>query len=534
MKTDPAAHPFTEIELKLALPTGNPATLAKRLAQTPLLARRKATRLQLHNVYFDTPEQALRTQRVALRTRRIDSAPRRASEPAPAPQWLQTLKMAGREDSALSQRGEWEAPVPDDALSAQALKATPWAQLDPDGTLFKTLQPCFTTHFERTVWRVRQRDGSVVEVALDLGHIVAGDQTTPICELELELKAGTPAALFEVAHHIARSVALLPVSTSKAGQGFALAQGTLAQPQRAQPPVLTTQWSPIHAAQGVLREMFAQFTTNLNTLRTTDEPEVVHQARVGWRRFKSALHLFKPLQGETPPPSWDCLQPLLSGLGEWRNLGVALTDTLPPLANAYTAGNDQRTQAWRNLTHALEDAATLQGKAVRDALQEPAVGATLLAATEWLENMTTAATAVQTSAPARRPPSLKRWARSRIKHVRQQLKCATQNNHHLEDQHRVRLLAKRLRYGIEALQPLLPKKAALRWHQQAVILQSGIGVARDLTQCIEQALALDADGELVAFLRGVAVGHRLSAAEATTAHLINSRINSYSRNQNKG
>ncbi len=517
MKTVPAAKPFLEIELKLALPTSNPASLAKRLAQTPLLARRKATRLQLHNVYFDTPEQALRTQGVALRTRRVDGVPGEVGEAAPAPQWLQTLKIAGRNDSALSQRGEWETPVPGDALSAKALKATPWAQLDPDGTLFKTLQPCFSTDFERTLWLVRRRDGSVVEVALDLGRIVAGDQTTDICELELELKAGTPAALFEVAQHIARSVALLPVNTSKAGQGFALAQGTLAQPQRAQAPVLTDKLRPLNAAQSVLREMFGQFTTNLNTLRTSNEPEVVHQARVGWRRFKSALRLFKPLLGDVPPPTWESLQPLLSCLGEWRNASVALTDTLPPLADAYTAGDVQRSQAWSALTHALEDAAILQGKATRYALQEPAVGATLLAATQWLENLNAAASATLTSAPKRHPSSLKRWARSRIKHLRQQLKRAAKDKHSIEDQHRVRLLAKRLRYGIEALQPLLPNKTAQRWHQPALRLQTGMGATRDLEQCIEQARALDADRALVAFLRGVAVGRQNSTPKARVA-----------------
>ena len=507
MKTDPAANPCVEIELKLALPTSDPATLAKRLAQTPVLARRQATRLQLHNVYYDTPEQSLRTQRVALRTRRVDGAPGPDGAAAQAPQWLQTLKMAGREDSALSQRGEWEAQVPGDALSAKALKATPWTQLDPDGRLFKALQPCFATTFERTLWLVRRRDGSVVEVALDLGHIVAGEQTTPICELELELKAGTPAALFDVARQIARSVALLPVNTSKAGQGFALAQGTLSRPQRAQPPVLTPKLSPLEAAQRVLREMFSQFTTNLNTLRTASEPEVVHQARVGWRRFKSALRLCKPLLADQPPPAFDSLQALLSCLGEWRNVGVALNETLPPLAEAYAAGDARRSQSWDAMTRALQDAATLQGKAVRYALQAPAVGATLLATTQWLENLAVEAVpAQQDAAPKHRPPSLKRWARSRIKHLRGQLKRARQTNNSLEGQHRVRLLAKRLRYGIEALQPLLPNHAAQRWHQKAVNLQTDMGATRDMAQCIEQVRALDADRGLVEFLRGVAVG----------------------------
>jgi hypothetical protein len=44
-----------EIELKLALPSSDPSSLAKRLARVPVLARRKPTHQQLHNVYYDTP-----------------------------------------------------------------------------------------------------------------------------------------------------------------------------------------------------------------------------------------------------------------------------------------------------------------------------------------------------------------------------------------------------------------------------------------------------------------------------------------------
>src|SRR5665647_1163476 len=146
MKT-PLAHPAEEIELKLALPTHDPLSLAKRLARTPVLARRKPTQLHLYNVYYDTPGQVLRQQRVALRLRCVGSAQK--------PTWLQTLKTGGSFDSALSQRGEWERPVPHAALSLAALQNTPWSNLDPTGAVFRAMAPVFVTTFERTVWRVR-------------------------------------------------------------------------------------------------------------------------------------------------------------------------------------------------------------------------------------------------------------------------------------------------------------------------------------------------------------------------------------------
>ena len=488
-------HP-QEIELKLALPTSDPQGLAKRLARTPLLARRKATQLQLHNIYFDTPEQRLHQERVALRLRRVGSDAK--------PTWLQTLKMGGRSDSALSQRGEWEVAVPGAELARQALDATPWSVMDPDGNVFAALSPCFVTTFERTSWSVRKQGGSVVEVSLDIGQVVAGDKRTALCELELELIAGQPAALFAVAQQIARTLAVLPLNSSKAERGYALLQDSLNLPQRAQPPALTAGMALPDATQQVLREMFGQFTSNLNTLRNSDDPELVHQARVGWRRFKSALRLFKPALAVKAVPALQSLQALLTFVGELRDLDVARTETLAPFADAYTAGNAQREEKWQAMLQALTDAAKLQRKSVRYALEAPAVGSTLLAITQWLEALPEQNGPGNAKADLKM--SLRRWARRRIVRLHEQLKVALKDSANPESQHRARILSKRLRYGIEALRPLLPKRQTQRWHPKATELQTSIGATRDILQAATLAAKLEADPGLAEFLRGVAVG----------------------------
>ncbi|MDO9165535.1 MAG: CHAD domain-containing protein [Rhodoferax sp.] len=496
MKRASHSHAAQEIELKLALPVSDPSTLAKRLARTPLLARRKPKHQQLHNVYYDTPEQVLRQQRIALRIRRVGTEAN--------PQWLQTLKTGGCSESALSQRGEWEVPVPDAALSLDVLKATPWSSIDPDGSVFQALSACFATTFERTSWLVRRRDGSVVEVALDIGQVVVGDKTAPICELELELLAGQPTALFDTAQQIARALAVLPLTMSKAERGYALAKDRMDAALRAQPPTLTPDLPLPEAAQRVLRETFCQFTTNLNALRTSDDPEVVHQARVGWRRFKSALRLFKPVLAIDALPTWQALQAVLSFLGELRDLDIARIDALPPLADAYTAGDARRTDAWQAMMQGLLDAADLRRKSVRYALQEPAVGAALLEITQWLEGLP-ASSATSTTGDELKM-SLRRWAVRRIVRLHAQSKVASKDSGSPESQHRVRILAKRLRYGIEALRPLLPKRRTKRWYQQATTLQTSIGATRDVVQAGALVARLEADRGLVEFLRGVAVG----------------------------
>lgn len=504
MKHDAPRQTAQEIELKLALPTADPAGLAALLARTPVLARRRATRQRLHTIYFDTPDQTLRQARVALRLRRVGSDAR--------PRWLQTLKTGDRGDSALSQRGEWEVPVRGARLQRAALQDTPWSRIDPDGAVFRALQPCFETDFQRTLWTVRRRDRSVVEVSLDVGHIAAGEQRSAICELELELLAGAPAALFEIAHLIASQTAVLPANQSKAERGYALALNQHGRPLRARPPVLTAKMTVAQAAQLLLRETFGQFTTNLQALRSSDDAELVHQARVGWRRFRSACRFFRPVLDAGAMPSWEPLQPLITFLGELRDLDVARIETLPGLAPLYDAGDPLRRAESQALARALQESAALQRKAVRYALQTRTVGAALLATTQWIEQLSDAPAA--RAADADPPPPLKTWARERIAHVHAQLRRALRQEASAEHQHRIRILAKRLRYGIEALRPLLPKKRAARWYEQAMQLHNSLGTTRDLMQASALATQLEANRGLAEFMRGLAIGQDRNAGAA--------------------
>lgn len=485
-----------EIELKLALLAADPTNMEKKLAQTPVLSCHQSTHLQLHNVYYDTPEQALRQAHAALRLRRTGNTHH--------PHWLQTLKVGGDSHSALSQRGEWEAPVPGEELALHALKGTPWSDIDSDGTLFGSLSPSFETSFERTSWMVDNQNGTVIEVSLDIGKIMVGGNFAPICELELELKAGPATALFEIARQIAQSVAVMPLSQSKSERGYALAQGTLHAPVRAQSPKLTSDMPVLLVAKSILSEMFSQFTTNLNALRFSESPEVLHQARVGWRRLRSAKRLFKPILPMDTAPTWEVLLPLLTFMGELRDLDVARKETLPLLADSYTEGQVPRIAAWLALDQGLARNAALQRKSIRYALADPVVGAALLETTQWLEALSVPIP-LDPQAVGRDIP-VRRWVRRRIARIHERLKYVLEEPIGAESQHQIRISSKRLRYAIEALLPLWPKRKTRRWYRQALELQTRIGLMRDLLRAGELAALAQADPRLVGFLQGVAVG----------------------------
>ena len=192
-----------------------------------------------------------------------------------------------------------------------------------------------------------------------------------------------------------------------------------------------------------------------------------------------------------------------------RNFDVACTETLPPLGAAYAGANQRRAQHWQRMEQALAQACSDQRELARAALKQPEVGTSLLEITQWIEELS------NLMAPGlitlERKQTLRTWARSRIKRLHDQLQLALLDSGDPDRQHRARIIAKRLRYSIEALQPLLPKKRSQRWHEQATELQLGIGAARDVSLTISLVAKLEMEPSVLDFLRGVAVGRQRCA-----------------------
>jgi len=207
-----------EIELKLAVPAGAHDALVGWL-DTHAQA---AGSVELANVYYDTPDQALARNRAALRVRRHGN------------QWLQTLKTAAVSTAGLSARHEWEVPLTSDALSVDAFAANNAAEAaDYVRPHADRLTPLFRTDFTRRLWHVAA-DGGEIEVALDAGAILipGTDAREPIDELELEWKPAAGSTLSEdaIAERLhtwtqtlrAAVSGLAPLDISKAQRGYQL------------------------------------------------------------------------------------------------------------------------------------------------------------------------------------------------------------------------------------------------------------------------------------------------------------------------
>lgn len=205
-----------EIELKFIVNSACVETLRQHLHT---LTNEHIAPSQLLNIYYETPDNWLRSHDMGLRIRGFDG------------QYEMTMKIAGRVIGGLHQRPEYNIPLSTPELDLSRFPSEVW----PEGALPADLQeqtrPLFSTDFWREKWLINSGN-SRIEIGLDLGEIKAGEFTEPLCELELELLEGEAADILKLARQLATLSGLRQGSLSKAARGYHLAQGNLARERR--------------------------------------------------------------------------------------------------------------------------------------------------------------------------------------------------------------------------------------------------------------------------------------------------------------
>jgi inorganic triphosphatase YgiF len=207
----------TEIEIKLSCGAHHARALLKHPVLSQPAPNARPFRHKLVNIYFDTEAWDLRRRKMALRLRRVGL------------HWLQTLKASGERANGVAIRREWEMPVAGQALELQRLRDTPLFEVFADPDDAAALQPLFRVEFVREAWTVRPfpryAPDFIAEIAFDHGHILAGERTDRISEIELELKAGHVRELEYLSHLLMRDLRIKPEPRSKAKRGYALLKG---------------------------------------------------------------------------------------------------------------------------------------------------------------------------------------------------------------------------------------------------------------------------------------------------------------------
>jgi len=485
-----------ELEYKLAIRAEDVAAF-RRLPLLKSLRVIGPTRRKMLNIYFDTPGRKLGEERMALRLRKSGG------------KWLQTLKTADAGGHGMFARGEWEQAVPGPVLDLSLLRDTPLAKFARRSGFHTELQAVFQTDFYRTAWLLDLGPGRRVEVALDLGEIRCGERSEAISEVEIELMEGDADAVFEMAAMLTEQLHLQPATLSKAERGYRLLAQEPPAPRRAQAVEIKRKHSPELALQAMLSECLAHFENNVSGALDSVDPEYIHQLRVALRRMRSALRVFPLIDSEDfiAEVKW-----LAAALGAARDWDVFVEKILPPLSAAYADPAITRrltTASRRNQRNARATA--------REALLSQPHAHLALSVSRWLhvpgalrlQSKADPAAADTADIPALAEKEIRRRQRQLLRDTTQ---LATQSS---QQQHLVRIDAKRLRYALEFFQKLYPKGDEMRYARLLGSIQDLLGDSNDDAVALTLLESLAMPPAFVSFARGWAAAR----AQANTARL---------------
>lgn len=209
----------TELEWKYALP--DPALLDEIAACETVRGRtvESPRRCHMQSEYYDTPDHRFFRERTTLRHRLEDeSSVFCMKAPLRGEQSVGTALCRPSPEADPHLRGEWETEAADLASALPRLAAL-GAPVPPADT---PLQVLCRADFIRRAVLLRLDDGSTAELALDLGTLSGATRSLPLCELELELKSGEPAAVRAFAEALAARFSLRPEPLSKFARASAL------------------------------------------------------------------------------------------------------------------------------------------------------------------------------------------------------------------------------------------------------------------------------------------------------------------------
>jgi len=460
-----------EIELKLLIAPASAAAF-RRHPLLKKLAIHKPYQQELVSTYFDTPDCYLMLHQAALRVRQVDG------------KLIQTLKAGGQVETGLHQRNEWESEVSDPypdlaALHGMLEPRSPWAKLIARSGVARQLTPIFTTRFQRRVWLLRLPQGDEVEVVLDQGEIQYGSGTnatsSPISEVELELKSGKAEHLFALALELQETIPLRVGNVSKAERGYQLYAPQPLQIMKASTLELSESMTVGKGMQAIIANCLGQIQGNEAGLVLGTDSESVHQMHIGVRRLRSALTLFRA-QLQLPEFLMVDLRWLGSHLGVVRDWEVFAGNTLNVMAQ-----------------HGCQDAADLprlREKAADFARVSRLKAAEVVCSMRYARLILTLG-ACMYSAMARQPEhasghqeleaplhefASKRLASYQKKMLKRGKRVVRGSS---EERHQLRIAAKKVRYIVEFFYSLYPAKKARSYVAALSALQDALGELND-------------------------------------------------------
>ncbi|MCB1461943.1 MAG: CYTH and CHAD domain-containing protein [Nitratireductor sp.] len=489
-----------EFELKLELDEEGLASLAANPALKQLAIKPSRQRM-LKSTYFDTPDHRLHKAGISFRIR--DAAGK----------LTQTVKQGTQVRGGVSNPVEIEAPtsgmIPDpSAITDQAMLAQLRGLAD-----FGTLRPVFSVEVMRTTHQL-SLDGAKMELALDHGQLRSPRKVRPICEAELELESGDLEPFLEIATRLFSDIAIRFGTASKAQKGFDL----LSRAKAAEPKPANA-WRPqIDASQDVAegfgvicQSTCDQILNNWPGLLSGDDPEFAHQLRIGLRRLRSTLLVFREVVDNATLRSLnEELGHIGRVVGGLRNLDVMIEDIVDPALR-----KSKPTEESLRLRELVTERCKAERRKVRRTLAQRAWNPLLLRVALLPHGAGWARDAIHGR-------GIEEHAHSVLEHCWKTVRKRADRLDALSDEkrHRLRKDMKVLRYAIEFFSAILPEEETKNFVRELKSLQDRFGYLNDvaLAQTLPEMLGTSetADPKLAETI-GYVLGWHQARAELELA-----------------
>ena len=320
---------MTEFELKFEVSADNLKGVALAMLQG------KVTRQRLQASYFDTANGVLAAHGIVVRLRKEGR------------RWLQTAKAPAAD---VLQRLEHNAAVPAPRAGAHPVLDLSRHHGTPVGhaidralgrkahDAYPELKLLYGTDVKR-ITRLVASGASMVELALDQGRVFSAAGAQLICELEVELKQGSPRDAVTLARHWCAEHGLWLSTIAKSTKGQRLGQlsndAALPVAASAVAAEFSRQATGPQMVSAVVAACLRQMLPNMSELAgSSQQPDHVHQLRVGIRRLRTAMRELGGLTDDIDPAWETALVETFRALGVHRDHSQLVAVLQPQLLAA--------------------------------------------------------------------------------------------------------------------------------------------------------------------------------------------------------
>ncbi len=414
--------------------------------------------------YFDTPEWQLRQSNMALRVRNTGM------------ERVQTLKYSANLRNMPIVRHEWSTRVQSDLpeLSVFPKRA---AKRISKALGLHALNDFATLTTERDSQLVTFGH-SQVEVAFDEVVITSARRHKSFCELELELKCGTPADLLRLALELQLGPDLRWSVTSKGERAYKLLSGDTDTQKMAHVSPLDTSMALPEAFRRIAWSCLNQLLRHYYSIFPAMDVEAVHQSRVAIRRLRTCLVLFKQILSHDEMAAFDAeFQAVTAALGPARDLDVFLA-----MLKSSQAEWSREFEANNEMTKMLEVERVRSYRSAQALLFSPACQKLLFRFALWIEDP-----GAMNCAGKRAAQPVLNFARKSLTKRHTKVCRSLHKIEHLtpSQRHHLRIEVKKLRYASDFFDSLLHDDSGKRTHQKYTRalgqLQNTLGELNDVT-----------------------------------------------------